>query len=363
MPRTRAYCTVFDRNYAPRGLALLRSLERHGGDFLFFAICMDGESKALLERLDAPQLVAVGIDEVEAWDRGLASVRSTRSAVEYCWTAVPTVCRYVLEREPSIDSITYLDADVYVAASPQPLFDELGEDSILVVPHRALDRRDEVATGRYNVGWVTVRRDANGIAALDWWRERCLEWCYARVEPGRFGDQKYLDEWPARFAGVKVCTNRSAGLGPWNQTAHRIDAGADGSLTVDGEPLVFFHYSGLTLHSAQGALSAVARRSGAYRLTGPFVWTISARHRPRLLDLVWAPYVERCAAARAELIAAGAPPAVGLEPLTLRGLASTIAREWAPTPLRDAHLGVYRRVRARRAAVQPPGSGSALPRG
>jgi hypothetical protein len=356
MPRDHAYCTVFDRNYAARGLALYRSLERHADEFRLFAVCMDAEAKTLLDRLDAPQLVAIGVDELEEWDPQLAEVRPSRTAVEYAWTAVPAVCRFLLEREALV---TYLDADLFFFDSPEPLFEELGDDSILVVPHR-MDPRDEAAQGKFNVGWVTVRRDADGMAALDWWRERCLEWCHARVERGRFGDQKYLDEWPRRFDGVRVSANVGAGLGPWNQTRHRLDAGADASLTADGEPVVFFHYSGLTLHPAGDKLSALALQSGVYRLADPLLWTIRARHRGRMLDVVWAPYVERCAAAHAELVGAGAPPHLGLAPLTRRALAAAVARERAPGWARDAHLAVRRRVMARRAA-RPPRSDTACP--
>jgi hypothetical protein len=352
----RAYCTVFDRHYAARGLALYRSLERHAGDFRLYAVCLDDESKALLDRIDAERLVTVGIDEVERADPELARVRSARTAVEYAWTAVPAVCRFLLEREPLL---TYLDADLFVFSSPEPLFDELGGDSILLVPHR-MHESDELTQGRYNVGWLTFRRDADAVAALDWWRERCLEWCHDRVEPGRFGDQKYLDEWPRRFSGVKVCANVGAGVGPWNQTSYRLEDREDGSLELEGRPVVFFHFSGLSLHPARGPLAALASRSGAYRRTGTLMWTIRARHRARRLDAVWAPYVERIAEAQAELVQAGASPVLGLAPLTPRALVAAVARERVPARLRDVHLALHRRVMTRR-ATRPPRSGTARP--
>jgi hypothetical protein len=358
MDRDRAYCTVFDSNYAPRALALYRSLERAAGGFRLYAICMDPQSKALLDRLDAPRLVTVGIEEVEEWDGALPAVRPDRTAVEYSWTVASAACRFLLRRDASLEAITYLDADLCFFSSPEPLFEELGSGSILIVPHRTGDPRDALVHGVYNVGWVTMRRDANGLEAADWWRERCLEWCYARVEPGRFGDQKYLDGWPSRFGGVEVSKNVGAGLGPWNQGRHEITA-----TTVDGIPLVFFHFSGLTLHSPGGAVGRLASRSGAYRRAAQdLLWTIRARHRASSLDLMWAPYVEHCASARRELIEAGAPGSIGLEPLTPSRAAATIVRERAPTWVRDVHLALYRRVMTRR-ATRPPRTRTALPRG
>jgi hypothetical protein len=54
-----------------------------------------------------------------------------------------------------------------------------------------------------------------------WWEDRCIEWCYARHEDGKFGDQKYLDDWPLRFeSDVHVMTDKELLLAPWNATRY-----------------------------------------------------------------------------------------------------------------------------------------------
>lgn len=289
------FCTLFDVNYLPRGLVLYRSLERHCDDFRLRVFCMDRRTKEILDRLGLPRLTAIGLEELEAHDRDLAGVKPTRTQVEYCWTATPAVCAYALETEPELEAITYLDADLMFFRDPEPIWQELGEDSVLIVPHRYAPQWQghEETSGTYNVEFMTFRRDARGLEALHWWRERCIEWCYYRFEGGKMGDQKYLDDWPERFEGVHVLEHPGAGLAPWNVANYTLGS-SDGSVLVDDRELVFYHYHSLRLYRGITLFRALGFLSDDYRYTGgstPFVWTTNYPLLPRERELVYEPYL------------------------------------------------------------------------
>ena len=310
----REFCTITDVNYLPRALVLYRSLVEVGTDFRLRIFCMDRQAREVLEALALPALSHVALDQLEAHDPELSEVRASRSHGEYCWTATPAACLYVLDSEPDLGEITYLDADLVFYSDPEPLFDELGDGSVLIVPHRYASRlaSKEALYGSYNVGFNTFRRTPDGLDALRWWRERCLEWCYGQPDRGRYADQGYLNDWPQRFRGVHVLQNVGGGLAPWN--AERYDLTLDdGAVHVDGRRLVFHHFAALEIYrepwavvvrAANRVLRQARVTERAYgRVTEPvrFSWSTSYLTSPLERSVLWQPYAERVAHAIAEV--------------------------------------------------------------
>jgi SAM-dependent methyltransferase len=342
------FITLFDANYLPRGVALHRSLVATGAGFRLRVVCMDAETESTLRQLALPDLTIIPLAALEEYDPELLAVKDDRTSVEYCWTATPAVCLYALATEPELDAITYLDADLMFFSDPQPLFDELGDDAVLIVPHRYAPehRLKESTSGTYNVEWLTFRRDPDGLAALSWWHDRCIEWCYARYEDGKMGDQKYLDDWPERFKRVHVLQHPGGGLAPWNVTNHRLGE-RNGRPTVDSLPLVFYHHHSLRLFrrglAARASLAAGQLRSGlpATRLAWATNYEVSADEA----RLVWIPYL-------AELTAAHR--LIGKEPDVEDYPASVLIRKAA----RFARRSVGRAVRAVDPVARLPGARS-----
>jgi hypothetical protein len=243
----RVYCTYFDVHYLPRGLALWRSLRAVSVSVELWVCCLDAASEDALKRLALPRVRLFTLADIEERFPELLRTKPTRSRVEYYFTCTPSVVRYVLEAAGNVHELTYVDADLYFFADPEPLFAELdaAAGAISIIPHRFPPRLKALEQfGIFNVGWITFRRDARALACLEDWQRRCIEWCSISPEPGRFGDQKYLDDWPERFAGVVVLSHVGANVALYNIEEARV-AAENGGITIDGAPLLFYHYHGL----------------------------------------------------------------------------------------------------------------------
>lgn len=264
----RHYCTYFDRNYLCKAIALAESLQRHEkSEFRLYAVCLDEISRLILNRLKLPNVVVIPLHAIEQGDEPLWEARKGRSLLEYYFTITPTVIIRLISEYPEIDVLTYLDADLYFFSSPDPLFEELGPHSIMIQEHRFSPRnRHREQWGKYNVGWISFRNDASGLEAVHWWREKCIEWCYARIEDGKFADQLYLDDWPARFDGVVVTQNHGAGVAPWNHDQYSFAADGREGVIIDGSPLVFFHFHALSIKNPS---VIVAEKIGYYLISEP----------------------------------------------------------------------------------------------
>lgn len=241
---TLNFCTYFDINYLPHGLALYQSLREHCSEFRLWVLCMDSDAHKVLSCMALPDLELIKLDDFERGNQVLLQAKQNRSRIEYYFTCTPSLSLYVLNNFPDVDLITYVDADLYFYTDPEHIFREIGNHSIAIIEHRYSPQYKEMKVcGKYNVGWLSFRRDKNGFACLSWWRDRCNEWCYKRHEDGKFADQKYLDDWPTRFKNVKVIQHKGANLASWNIENYKV-SGRDNKIWIDEQELIFFHFHG-----------------------------------------------------------------------------------------------------------------------
>lgn len=276
-------CTLFDSGFLAKGLALHASLKRMGNAFRLHVFAMDELTAEYLESLQDPTLVVVRRKDFEGPE--LLRVKTGRTRSEYYWTCGSSSLLYCLEKL-GLPRCTYLDADVCFYGDPRQVEAMMGDQSIGITPHNYSAPYDQNRThGVYCVQYVTIRNDERGLRALRWWRDQCLQWCFGKVEAGRFGDQKYLDDWPERFPGVQVLDAPGVGLAPWNCRDFDLRRDPKGGWLCrdrsDGaeRPLTFFHFHELRFFP-QDQIKLVA---GGYEIPAPIREHL---YRPYLRELL-----------------------------------------------------------------------------
>jgi hypothetical protein len=275
---TYNYTTLFDSYYINRALAMHESLVKHCPDFHLYIFAFDEKSEKLLKDMGLHRVTVIPLRDLE--NQQLLAIKESRSKAEYCWTCTPSTLYYCIEKY-NLDHCTYLDADLFFFSNPNVLVDELGNNSVLITEHRYTRRYDQSQkSGHYCVQFMTFRNTAEGMAALTWWRDRCIEWCYDRFEDGKFGDQKYLDDWTTRFKGVHVLQHQGGGVAPWNVQRYDI-AEENGKLQVieketgNRYDLVFYHFHAVRfLKDNRVDLGAYALSSGAKLLYSRYLESI-----------------------------------------------------------------------------------------
>lgn len=281
------FCTLFDSHYLTRGLAMYRSLKDSGIDFHLYVFAFNEQAYLLLKKMNLPDVSVISLKEFE--NEKLLAVKPTRSRAEYCWTCTSSSIVYVFDHFKTADC-TYIDADLYFYSSPEILFSEMGSNDVLITEHRFTAQYDRSAiAGKYCVQFITFKNNTNGRKVLDWWSNACLEWCYDRYEDGKFGDQKYLDDWTTRFNGVHVLKHLGGGMAPWNIQQYSISntPGLSPAFTELSTGIhfnaVFYHYHFVRFYS--GDLLDL----GWFRI------------RPEIVKNLYLPYIRRMKSALAEV--------------------------------------------------------------
>ena len=239
------FCTLYYANYSAKGVALYRSLAKVCNDFHLYIVAMDDACLQILRDLFLPHATIISITELEEFYPALKQVKEDRNKGEYSWTCKGPTLLYCCDKY-QLKECTYLDADLYFFSDPTPLYEECPEADVMLMDHGYTPWYNLSETnGKYCAGYMYFKYTDNGMKVLNEWTEQCIEWCYGRHEPGRFGDQKYLDEFHHKYENVYDLQH--IGLcAPWNIQQYSVAQGEDGDVYVskNGQTvkLIIYHF-------------------------------------------------------------------------------------------------------------------------
>jgi hypothetical protein len=244
---------------------------------------MDTETEEYFKKEDMDNRMIISLNQVESFYPELVEIKKERSIAEYCWTLTSYSIQYAIKNY-NLESCTYIDADMFFYSDPNVLIEEAGNNSVIITEHRYTPEYDQTKTsGKYCVQFMFFKNDKNGLEVLEWWRQRCKEWCYARFENGKFGDQKYLDDWTTRFKGVYVPRHIGCGIAPWNLQQYDFNKKKEkiyvcDLITKEEKELIFFHY-----HSLKKKL-----------YSRKIVWYLGDYHFPdKSREILFIPYIKK----------------------------------------------------------------------
>lgn len=276
--------TIVSRNYAAQAATLMRSLAEHEPAAQRVVVAADGPIPEL-----SPQAEVILASDLGAPVRDMAVYYQ---ALELNTAVKPFAFRSLLAR-PGVESVTYLDPDIVVFRPLAAVREALTAAPLALTPHttRPLTtpgnptNEDLAKSGRFNLGFLAARRDPEVAQLVDWWAERCRFDCRVDLEAGLFTDQKWMDEAPARVPSAAILEDPALNLAYWNLEGRELARDGSG-WTVDGRPLVFFHFSGfdpdrpLRLSKHQNRI-AVAKGSPLARLLADYARALKANGHAR----------------------------------------------------------------------------------
>jgi GT2 family glycosyltransferase/glycosyltransferase involved in cell wall biosynthesis len=239
-------CTLITKNRLAYARVLARSVAEHQpGTRLTVLVVdpIDGAFEPAAEPFDVLSLEELAVPGV--WE---LAVRY--DAFELTMALKPWLLRRMLERD---ERVVYLDADMELLGSLDPLERALDEHPVVLTPHLLAPIPDDgevpsepsiLVAGAHNAGCVGMRRSEAASALLEWWAARLRTGSRVRPADGLMVDQHWLDLAPALFEAVGLLRDPGINVAYWNLPARPLSRAQDGSLTVGGAPLRLLHLSG-----------------------------------------------------------------------------------------------------------------------
>jgi hypothetical protein len=240
--------TIVSANYLAYAKVLAASICEHFSEAAFYVLLVERKTPAMLALTEALPFELVWPEDLGLPD--LDRIAYQYDILELNTCLKPTYLKRMLSQ--GYDAVVYWDPDIRLFAAPEPVLAGLARASVVLTPHimsPLLDGRrpseiDIMRHGLYNLGFIALRGDLEGLALLDWWEDRCLSYGFSDHALGTFVDQKWLDLAPCYFQSVHVLRHRGCNVAYWN-LQERVIAEAPEGLRAGPDELIFFHFSGV----------------------------------------------------------------------------------------------------------------------
>jgi hypothetical protein len=237
--------TIVSRNYFAYARTLGDSLRRSNPTIEFNVLIVD--RKDIDFEVRHPDWRVTWVEDLGIPNFGHVAFKY--DILELNTNVKPTFAKHLLVRH---NKVIYLDPDIFVYSSLQPVLDLLEDHAVVLTPHITEPINDDklpgepefLTSGIYNLGFGAFNASTESLKLLSWWEQRCLHLAYSEQSQGFFVDQKWMDFAPSLCATTCILRDPQYNAAYWNLHERRVQwTGSKAS--ISGKPLVFFHFSGL----------------------------------------------------------------------------------------------------------------------
>ena len=242
--------TICAKNYLAQALTLRESVYIHNPEVDFYLFISDLNDSDIVPDF----VVELNDDWIPNWKQ----MAFKYNVIEFS-TSIKPFCINKLFLE-GYDQVIYLDPDTYVTSNLKPIFNMLGDNSIVLSPHYcniqtqysgSVTEEELLWVGIYNLGFCAISNNSVGHKIVAWWCNRLADKCYADHKDGLHVDQKWMDFIPCFFPNDTLITHHM-GINPaiWNLHERELEIDNSGKYyirnieTQELFPLLFFHFSG-----------------------------------------------------------------------------------------------------------------------
>jgi hypothetical protein len=241
-----AACTAVAGNYVAMARVLRDSFRRFHPEIPFHVLLAGRKEEAGL--LGGESAGVVGLHDLRI--PGLWKMLLRYERKQLMGAVKPALLRFLLEQ--GYESVLFLDADLQVTATLEPLLEVVASHSLTLTPHvgpafaltgSPADAKLLLLAGVNNTGVVGVTNREESRHFLGWWEGRLRTHCWEAVRQGFHFDQRWADLAMGFVEDLHLLRDPGVNVAYWNLSQVEVRQTPEG-WTAAGVPLRLFHFSG-----------------------------------------------------------------------------------------------------------------------
>lgn len=282
-------------NYMPKALILGKSLRATNPDVKFYIVLLEKEIPKELPEATYSYVDKIILAKNLGW-KNFNNYIFKHSIVEASTSIKGEALIYMLENVD--DEVIYIDPDIKIYNSLKGISNLFEHNSILLTPHLTIPEENKfdidnnelcaLQHGVYNLGFLAVKNDSEGMKFARWWNNRLKLYCYNDIPHGIFTDQRWVDLAPAYF-DVKIIKNPGYNVAPWNLSRRELSI-IDGKILVNKQyDLIFFHFSGFDSGANEEMLNYYVKNKNniVYKLRDDYIQELEGFGQKKFGKYIW----------------------------------------------------------------------------